>query len=61
MQPMRSLAGPRGLTMDEREAVTRLKRGDICGLEALVREHHPRAIRTAFLITRDRALAEDIV
>jgi RNA polymerase sigma-70 factor, ECF subfamily len=47
--------------MDERRAVERLKRGDIGGLEALVRAHQTRAVRTAYLICRDRALAEDVV
>ena len=47
--------------MEEREAIARLKRGDIRGLQALVREHQVQAVRTAYLITRDRAQAEDIV
>jgi RNA polymerase sigma-70 factor (ECF subfamily) len=47
--------------LDERKAITRLKRGDINGLESLVRGHQVRAVRTAYLITQDRALAEDVV
>ena len=47
--------------MEEREAIERLKRGDIGGLEALVKRHQVEAIRAAYLIVRDRALAEDIV
>ena len=47
--------------MEEQEAIARLKRGDIGGLEALVRQYQVQAVRTAYLITRDRALAEDIV
>ena len=47
--------------MEEQEAIARLKRGDVGGLEVLVRGHQVRAVRTVFLITRDRALAEDIV
>jgi RNA polymerase sigma-70 factor (ECF subfamily) len=47
--------------MEEQEAIARLKRGDIGGLEALVRRYQVQAVRTAYLITRDRALAEDIV
>ena len=47
--------------MDERTAVTRLRGGDISGLEPLVRAYQMRALRTAYLITRDRAAAEDIV
>lgn len=46
--------------MEERGAVERLKRGDVDGLEPLVRRHHARAVRAAYLIVRDRALAEDI-
>ncbi len=47
--------------MEEQEAIARLKRGDVGGLEALVRQYQARAVRTAYLVTRDRALAEDIV
>jgi len=47
--------------MDETEAIARLKEGDICGLETLVRRYQVQAVRAAYLVTRDRALAEDIV
>ncbi|MCS7222383.1 MAG: sigma-70 family RNA polymerase sigma factor [Anaerolineae bacterium] len=47
--------------MEEHEAIARLKRGDISGLEVLVRRYQVQAVRAATLITRDRALAEDIV
>ena len=47
--------------MNEHQAIARLKRGDIDGLETLMQLHQVRAVRTAFLITRDRALAEDVV
>ena len=47
--------------MEEAEAIAQLKQGDVGGLEALVRGHQVQAVRTAYLITRDRALAEDIV
>jgi len=47
--------------MEEQEAIARLKRGDIGGLAALVRKYQVQAVRTAYLIIRDRALAEDIV
>lgn len=47
--------------MEEREAVARLKRGDIQGLETLVRQYQVQAVRVAALVTQDRALAEDIV
>lgn len=51
----------KGWRMEERKAIERLKRGDIGGLEALMRGHQTRAMRAAYLITRDSALAEDIV
>ena len=47
--------------MEEAEAISQLKQGDVTGLEALVHGHQVKAVRTAYLITRDRALAEDIV
>jgi len=46
--------------MDEQTAIQRLKQGDIGGLEFLVQQHQVRAVRTAYLITRDAALAEDV-
>jgi RNA polymerase sigma-70 factor (ECF subfamily) len=49
------------LEQAERDAVGVLKRGDIQGLEALVRLHQLRAIRTAYAITGDRHAAEDVV
>ena len=47
--------------MDEKQAIRRLKNGDISGLEFLVSCHQVKAVRTAYLITRDLGLAEDIV
>ena len=47
--------------MEERQAVARLKRGDISGLETLVQTYQVHAVRAAYLIVQDRALAEDIV
>ena len=46
--------------MDERQALARLHQGDMGGLERLVQLYQVKAVRTAYLITRDRALAEDI-
>jgi RNA polymerase sigma-70 factor (ECF subfamily) len=45
----------------EKEAVARLKRGDIGGLQALVCLHQVQAVRASFLICHDLALAEDLV
>ena len=50
-----------GRRMEEQKAIQRLKRGDPGGLEVLVRKHQVRAVRTAYLIVRERALAEDVV
>jgi RNA polymerase sigma-70 factor, ECF subfamily len=47
--------------MDETQAITQLKKRDINGLETLVRLHYVHAVRTAYLITRDRPQAEDVV
>ena len=47
--------------LDEQEAIRRLKRGDLGGLEVLVSRYQVKAVRTAYLITRDPALAEDVV
>jgi RNA polymerase sigma-70 factor (ECF subfamily) len=47
--------------MDERRAIELLKGGDPGGLEGLVKAHQVRAVRAAYLICRDRPLAEDIV
>jgi RNA polymerase sigma-70 factor (ECF subfamily) len=45
----------------EREAIGRLRRGEIGGLEVLVRLHQTRAMRTAYLVVRDSGLAQEIV
>lgn len=45
----------------ELEAVTRMKGGDIGGLEVLVQRHEVRAMRTAYLILGDVGLAQDVV
>jgi RNA polymerase sigma-70 factor, ECF subfamily len=47
--------------MDERRAIVRLKEGDAGGLEPLVMSHQTRAMRAAYLIVHNRALAEDLV
>lgn len=47
--------------MDEQQAIQRLKNGDISGLEFMVARYQVKAVRTAFLITRDPNMAEDIV
>jgi RNA polymerase sigma-70 factor, ECF subfamily len=47
--------------MDDREAIRRMKNGEIGGLETLVRRYQVRAVRAAFFVTHDETLAEDIV
>ena len=47
--------------MIEPEAIQRLKRGDSSGLEFLVSRYQLKAVRTAYLITRDLGLAQDVV
>jgi RNA polymerase sigma-70 factor (ECF subfamily) len=46
---------------DDLQAIRRLKNGEIGGLEILIARHQVKAIRTAFLITHDESVAEDIV
>lgn len=47
--------------MDDQEAISLLKGGDIGGLAALVRRHQGRGIQAAYLVTGDVGMAEDIV
>ncbi|HVF99429.1 MAG TPA: sigma-70 family RNA polymerase sigma factor [Chloroflexia bacterium] len=46
--------------MEEGDAIARLKSGDISGLEYLVRKYQVEAVRVAYMVCRDRPLAEDI-
>lgn len=47
--------------MEDRIAISRLRQGDLTGLESLVDRHQVQAVHAAYLIVYDRALAEDIV
>ncbi|HZW04966.1 MAG TPA: sigma-70 family RNA polymerase sigma factor [Anaerolineaceae bacterium] len=47
--------------MEERIAIARLKKGDLSGLDELVKRYQVKAVQSAYLITLDRSLAEDIV
>jgi RNA polymerase sigma-70 factor (ECF subfamily) len=47
--------------MDDLQAIRRLKSGDIGGLELLIARYQGKALRTAFLVTQDDPLAEDVV
>jgi RNA polymerase sigma-70 factor, ECF subfamily len=46
--------------MQDAEAIHRLKRGEIEGLEVLVARYQMRAVRTAYLVVQDQSLAEDV-
>ncbi|RPJ22691.1 MAG: sigma-70 family RNA polymerase sigma factor [Chloroflexi bacterium] len=46
---------------DDLDAIRRLKSGDIGGLEILIARYQGKALRTAFLVTHDSAMAEDVV
>ena len=47
--------------VDERQAIALLKQGQVAGLETLVQLYQLRALRAAYLVVGDRALAEDVV
>ena len=47
--------------MEDRIAISRLKQGDLTGLEGLVNRYQAQAVHAAYLIVYDRALAEDVV
>lgn len=46
--------------VSEEEAISRLRQGDITGLETLVALHQVKAVRLATVITRDPLLAQDV-
>ena len=48
-------------SLEEKLAIARLKRGDLDGMETLVKRYQVRAVYAAFLIARDPKLAEDVV
>ena len=47
--------------MQELDAITLLKQGDIRGLESLVKTYQTKALRAAYLIVQDHDLANDVV
>ena len=47
--------------VDEAEALLRVQRGDISGLEVLVRRYQVQAARAAYLVVRDTGIAQDVV
>jgi RNA polymerase sigma-70 factor (ECF subfamily) len=47
--------------MDDLQAIRRLKSGEIGGLEWLIARHQAKAVRTAYLVTQNEPMAEDVV
>lgn len=47
--------------MDDLNAIRRLKDGDIGGLEILIARYQVKAVRTAYQVTRDDQIAEEVV
>jgi RNA polymerase sigma-70 factor (ECF subfamily) len=47
--------------MEDQIAISRLKQGDLNGLEALVSRYQAQAVHAAYIIVYDRLLAEDVV
>ena len=47
--------------MDDRTAISRIKQGDLKGLEYIVNRYQVKAVHAAYLILNDPLLAEDIV
>ena len=47
--------------MDDTQAIRHLKCGDLGGLEILMQRYQVKAARTAFLITHDESVAQDVV
>ena len=47
--------------MDDQTAISRIKQGDLNGLETLVNRYHIQAVHAAFMIVFDRSQAEDVV
>jgi RNA polymerase sigma-70 factor (ECF subfamily) len=47
--------------MEDQIAISRLKQGDLNGLEPLVSRYQVQAVHAAYLILYDRSLAEDVV
>ena len=47
--------------MEDQIAISRLKQGDLIGLESLVNRYQVRAVHAAYMILFDRGLSEDVV
>ena len=51
----------KGTVVDDRQAIALLQQGQVAALEPLVQRYQLRAVRAAYLVVGDRALAEDVV
>ena len=51
----------KGIYMEDQIAISRLKQGDLNGLETLVNRYQVRAVQAAYMIVLERGLAEDVV
>src|SRR6476659_8485830 len=51
----------RAMALDERTAINQMQRGDIRGLDTIMRAYQVQAVRAAYLVTHDRGIAEDVV
>jgi RNA polymerase sigma-70 factor (ECF subfamily) len=47
--------------MNDKQAIRRLKNGDLGGLKHLVNQYQTKSVRAAYLIINDRSLAEEVV
>lgn len=47
--------------MEDRIAISRMKQGNLSAVETLVERYQVQAVRAAYAVVRDRALAEDVV
>jgi len=47
--------------MEDQNAISRLKQGDLNGLESLVNRYQAQAVHAAYMIIFERGLAEDVV
>ena len=57
----RPLASSERASMNEQEAIERMRRGDIAAMAQLVRRHQQKALEVATIITHDVALAQEVV
>lgn len=47
--------------MDDEEAICRIKIGDLSGFEIIFTRYQHKAVQTAYLVTHDEQIAEDVV